>query len=109
MADLQILSELDENEKKGLTTSLHNYHKKYQSCIMRRQIFWSTLVILVSVGVTAYLVNFTNYSYSPNRLSNEEFNILWGLIMAMGVIHLLFWININIYETTRLTNYKLML
>ena len=66
--------------------------------IMRFQILSSTLVILVSVGVIAYLVNFTSYNYSPNRLHNDEFNILWGMIMTMGLIHLLFCININIYE-----------
>ena len=88
----------DENEKDELTTSLHNYHKKYQMKIMRCQIISSTLVILVSVGVTACLVNFSNYNYTPNRLHNDEFNILWGIIMTMGLIHFLFCININIYE-----------
>ena len=88
----------DKDEEERLTTSLHNYHKNYQMKTMRLQILSSTLVILVSVGVTAYLVNFSNYSYSPNRLNNDEFNILWGMIMIMGLVHFVLCININIYE-----------
>ena len=80
----------DENEKEDLTTSLHNYHKTYQKKIMRVQILSSTLIIMLSNVVTAYLVNFTNFQYSPNTLNNITFNVLWGVIMGMGALHMTF-------------------
>ena len=91
--------EFDENEKEELTTSLHNYHKKYQGKMMRLQIISSTLIILLATGVTAYLVNYTNYKYSPNILNNVTFNVLWVVIMAMGALHLMFSLSIDIYES----------
>ena len=89
----------DKNERDELTESLQNYHKKYQRKILRLTILTSSLVILLGVAAIGYLVNFTSYSYHPNRLSNKEFNILLSVIMSMGLIQMTFCININVYET----------
>ena len=97
--DIIKTEEFDENEKDELTESLQKYHKKYQTKILRLTILTSSLIILLGVAAIGYLVNYTGYNYSPNRLNNEEFNILLGVILTMGLIQMAFCININVYET----------
>ena len=71
---------------------------QYQTTILRLQIISSTLIILISTGTIAYMVNHTNYNYNPNIYDNLQFNVLWGVIVALGVLHLLFSLKPNLYE-----------
>ena len=57
-----------------------------------------TIVILMTVGVIFYLVNYTDFGYNTNAFNNLEFNVLCAILAGMGLMSLIFMKDIDVYS-----------
>ena len=65
---------------------------------MRMQMSAVTIVILMTVGVIFYLVNYTDFGYNTNAFNNLEFNVLCAILAGMGLMSLIFMKDIDVYS-----------
>ena len=102
--------------------SANKFTKTYQKTIMRRQILFSTVTILISVGIISALVNLTEhrhsiknfiflanipkYRNSDNILNNTEFNVFCIVLGLLGIFGLIFMIDIDVLGILRIVNAK---
>ena len=57
-----------------------------------------TVIILMTVGVIFYLVNYTDWGYNTNAFNNLEFNVLCAILAGMGLMSLIFMKDIDVYS-----------
>ena len=71
---------------------------------MRMQMSAVTIVILMTVGVIFYLVNYTDFGYNTNAFNNLEFNVLCAILAGMGLMSLVFMKDIDVYSLLHINN-----
>ena len=75
------------------------FNKIFQRKIIRRQLISSTIIILATVAVIWYLVNFKEtYHYNDNILTNNAFNIFSAVLVIMSFTSLFFFKRMDIFE-----------
>ena len=75
------------------------FNKIFQRKIIRRQLIASSTIILATVAVIWYLVNFKDtYYYNDNILTNKEFNIFSAVLVIMSFTSLLFVKRMDIFQ-----------
>ncbi len=68
---------------------------KHQKKILRIQIIATTFIIMITTGVIFYLIQFTEWKYTPNILSFWDFNVYCGLIVVQSIISIIFVIEVD--------------
>ena len=100
------LSDLEPRIKETLTDEqtqeLFQHQKRFQQKVLKHQIKTSTTILIISLGIVFYLVNFTRFSYKSNILNNYDFNILCCVIFILGIFSYLFIFGIDIFKSLRL-------
>jgi len=96
--DPVLLLDMEEKTQQEVFKSQKNYQKK----VIRYQIQTSVTIILLTLLTTFCCVNFGTMKYHPNRFENMEFNILCGVLLAMGLTAFLFVREIDVYEVFKM-------
>ena len=103
-ADKQVKVELKSGRMKTvkgktIQDEATKFNKIFQRKIIRRQLISSTFIILATVAVIWYLVNFNEtYHYNDNILTNKEFNIFSAVLVIMSFTSLFFFKRMDIFE-----------
>jgi len=105
-ADPAMFSDTDglTDKQKEVRKQFFEFEKTFQLKVIKYQVQTSTTILLISLGVVFYLVNFTKFGYNNNIFSNDEFNILCCVICALGLISYLFLFGINVFEIFHLND-----
>ena len=77
---------------------------RFQKKIISLQAVVANLVIMISLGVIFYIVDYTNFYYTSNRLSFIDFYICIALLVFQGLISFLFLGELDVLRRFRLSD-----
>lgn len=100
--DPHLVNRNEGNER--LQRQFYKFNKDYQKRAMRKLLIASNFIILVSVGIVWYRINFSGWGYNANIYGNIEFNILCAVLFIMGIISMVFMKTTDVYELFGLNN-----
>lgn len=98
----EIMDQLDEEQKSRVLSEQSRSQKK----ILRYQVFITTSIILTSLSVIYYLVNYSEFGYNSNILTFIDFNICSALILVQAMISILFLPELDVLKLLKLTNFS---
>merc|ERR1719369_2408620 len=99
-ADTEGLTE----DQKDVMKKFFAYEKSFQQKVIKYQVKTSTTLLMITLGIVFYLVNFTSFKYNNNIFSNVEFNIACCMIFGLGVISYMFLFGIDIFDLLHLND-----
>eukprot|EP00092_Neocalanus_flemingeri_P020996 GFUD01022750.1.p1 GENE.GFUD01022750.1~~GFUD01022750.1.p1 ORF type:complete len:1002 (-),score=189.68 GFUD01022750.1:50-3055(-) len=103
-ADTSGLTDKQKEEHEQVKKQFFDHEKSFQQKVIKYQVQTSTTVLMISLAIVFYSVNFTEWKYHNNIFSNEEFNILCCVIGGLGVISYLFLLGIDVFELFHLND-----
>ena len=97
----ELLDKLSADQKRKIFKEQSRFQKK----IIKYQVLIANTVIVISVGIIFYLVNFTQFGYDLSTLSFIDFNICCCLIFIMAAISYMFVIEIDVLKRFHLSDF----
>ena len=83
------------------------FNNRFQRKIIRRQLIASSIIILATVAIVWYLVNYNqSWVYNNNILTNHAFNIFSGVLVIMSFMSFGFVKNMDIFQLFHLNKWK---
>eukprot|EP00092_Neocalanus_flemingeri_P000074 GFUD01000076.1.p1 GENE.GFUD01000076.1~~GFUD01000076.1.p1 ORF type:complete len:1104 (-),score=226.04 GFUD01000076.1:19-3330(-) len=76
--------------KPDILKGLDDVRQSFQNKVLKKQELAGTLINLVSSVAIFIMVNFTEYKYSDNKLTNFSFNIYFYVVITLGIMVLIF-------------------
>ena len=95
------LNKVKKSNNERIKKLSNKFTTSFQKRILTLQIITSTVILLITIGILAVLVNFTGFKYEDNIFNKFEFNVFCIVLTLIGTLGLIFMIDTNILNILR--------